>query len=63
MTFGNEEQCYNFYNTYVKKKGFNVMHCRRERTEVGDTFFRRFVFFKEGRRDPAKRDDTSLTYL
>ncbi|BAF16594.2 Os05g0153600 [Oryza sativa Japonica Group] len=54
MNFQTEDECYNFYNSYAKRKGFSVRKdiVRREK-RVGAIEYRRFVCSKEGIRDPS----------
>ncbi|KAL6885488.1 hypothetical protein ACP4OV_010267 [Aristida adscensionis] len=63
MTFGSEDECYNFYNKYARDKGFSIRKdiVRRER-KVGDVFFRRYVCSKEGCRDAELSDIKNRKY-
>uniref|UniRef100_J3N1I1 Uncharacterized protein n=1 Tax=Oryza brachyantha TaxID=4533 RepID=J3N1I1_ORYBR len=55
MNFQFEDDGYNFYNTYAKKKGFSVRKdiVRREK-RVGNVHYRRHVCSKEGIRETSK---------
>lgn len=56
MTFESEEDSYNFYNAYAKKKGFSVRKdIVRHEKKIGEIFYRRFVCSKEGIRDEGPK--------